>query len=368
MSIFRNLLIANSKTSNLINGIFLESIIFDGNSFIDTGIPYQTCTINTKIQFDYKDSRMLHGWGAQAGEYWGSNINNSYELGETTVLSNSDTTQVANIHIEVDASTTTTTLTVNNETISRTGNGSIPSGNYLIGCVNNNYNFYGKIYSHTVRNADGVLIQDLHPCLDPDGIPCFYDRVTGEYFYNQGVGNLSYIGHTKLTYLDTTSIYIDTGVIPTLHTSFELETAIAPRYKNGRDLFGSRNSHDSNGAFGIFANSTYNTFGFYRWGNTIECTLVDTLSHTYYLSNSIAKIDDITYSLPSGTTTNNNIYPLVIGGFNDNGIIYPAPQKVKSCRIWENNILIRYLIPVVRADGMECLFDLVEDKYYERKY
>ena len=141
MSIFRNLLIANSKTSNLINGIFLESIIFDGNSFIDTGIPYQTCTINTKIQFDYKDSRMLHGWGVQAGEYWGSNINNSYELGEITVLSNSDTTQVANIHIEVDASTTTTTLTINNETISRVGNGSIPSGNYLIGCVNNNYNF-----------------------------------------------------------------------------------------------------------------------------------------------------------------------------------------------------------------------------------
>lgn len=368
MSIFTSLLISTKKKiSSLIDGIFLESIVFDGNSFIDTGVNYQSCTINTKMAFDYKNTRMLHGWGLQASEYWGSNSDNLFELGEDTLLTNSDTTQVSNIEIVVDALTNTTILTINDNTIYRTGNGSIPNNTYKLGGLGE-YGFYGKVYSHSIKDANGVLIQDLRPCLDSDGNPCFYDKVTGNYFYNQGSGIFSYIGHKKISQLDTTSVYIDTNVIPTLNTSFEIETAIAPSYKNGRDLFGSKNSENDSGAFGIFANSSNNTFGFYRWGNTIECILVDTLSHIYYLSNNKAIIDGVEYSLPEGINTNNNIYTLTIGGFNNNGMIYPAPQKVKSCKIWENNILIRYLIPVLRADGTECMFDEVEQKYYERIY
>lgn len=368
MSIFRNLLIAKNKLGNLIDGFFIESIVFNGNSYIDTGINYQSCTINTRMSFDYKDSRMLHGWGEQASEYWGSNIDNEFELGETTLLNNSDTTQVHNIEIVVDATSNTTTLIVDGITISRTGNGSIPSNTYKIGCVNNNYYFYGKVYSHSVKNENGIIIQDLRPCLDSDNIPCFYDKISGKFYYNKGNGDFKYIGHTRLKELDTSGIYIDTEVIPTLNTSFELTTSIGPSYTNGRDLFGSRNSDNSTGAFGILSNSINNTIGFYRWGNQIECILIDTLPHTYYLSNNKAIIDNIEYSFPSGVNTNNNIYNLIIGAFNHNGHLYPASQKVKECKIWENDILVKYFIPVVRADGMECMFDLISEKYHERKY
>ena len=59
MSIFRNLLIAKNKLGNLIDGFFVESIVFNGNSYIDTGINYQSCTINTRMSFDYKGSRNI---------------------------------------------------------------------------------------------------------------------------------------------------------------------------------------------------------------------------------------------------------------------------------------------------------------------
>ena len=368
MSIFRNLLIAKKNNiSKLIDGMFLESIVFDGNSFIDTGINYQSCIINTKMSFDYNGTRMLHGWGEQAGEYWGSNISNKYELGENTFLENSDTTQINDIKISVDAINNTTTLIVNGETLTRTGNGSIPNNTYKIGSIGA-YNFHGKVCYHSVRDINGVLIQELKPCLDSDGIPCFYDTVSDSYFYNQGSGKFNYIGHTSLKELNTSGIYIDTGVIPTLNTSFEIETSIASNYINGRELFGSTNSENTDGSFGILSNSSNNTFGFYRWGNNVECIFVDTLSHIYYLSNTKAKIDGVEYSLPEGVNTNNNTYTLTIGGFNRSGVIYPAPQKVKKCQIWENNILIRYFIPVLRADGIECMFDEVEQKYYERLY
>lgn len=35
---------------------------------------------------------------------------------------------------------------------------------------------------------DSVLVLDFIPVLDPDGVPCMYDRVTDSFFYNQGTG------------------------------------------------------------------------------------------------------------------------------------------------------------------------------------
>lgn len=42
--------------------------------------------------------------------------------------------------------------------------------------------YYVQIYSDT------TLVRDFIPVLDLSGVPCMYDRVTKEYFYNQGTG------------------------------------------------------------------------------------------------------------------------------------------------------------------------------------
>lgn len=35
---------------------------------------------------------------------------------------------------------------------------------------------------------NGVLIRDFRPCVDFDGVPCMYDEVSQEFYYNAGTG------------------------------------------------------------------------------------------------------------------------------------------------------------------------------------
>lgn len=46
----------------------------------------------------------------------------------------------------------------------------------------------GKIYYCQIYD-NGVLVRDMIPVLDSDGIPCMYDMVSGEFFYNAGTGD-----------------------------------------------------------------------------------------------------------------------------------------------------------------------------------
>lgn len=44
-----------------------------------------------------------------------------------------------------------------------------------------------RVYSMQILD-NGNLIRDFIPVLDSYGVPCMYDRVTNEFFYNQGTG------------------------------------------------------------------------------------------------------------------------------------------------------------------------------------
>ena len=44
-----------------------------------------------------------------------------------------------------------------------------------------------RIYSCQIYDND-VLVRDLWPCYDPDGVACMYDKVSEAYFYNAGTG------------------------------------------------------------------------------------------------------------------------------------------------------------------------------------
>lgn len=54
------------------------------------------------------------------------------------------------------------------------------------------YNWQCHIYEYQYYK-DGVLTQDLKPCLDGDNTPSFYDTVSGSVLYNSGTGSLGYI-------------------------------------------------------------------------------------------------------------------------------------------------------------------------------
>jgi len=48
-----------------------------------------------------------------------------------------------------------------------------------------------RIYSCWIE-VDGVLVRDLIPVLDWDDVPCLFDNVSEEFFYNKGTGTFKY--------------------------------------------------------------------------------------------------------------------------------------------------------------------------------
>ena len=47
-----------------------------------------------------------------------------------------------------------------------------------------------KIYSCKVEDADGAIVRDIVAAEDASGVPCLYDNVTKQFFYNRGSGKL----------------------------------------------------------------------------------------------------------------------------------------------------------------------------------
>lgn len=47
-----------------------------------------------------------------------------------------------------------------------------------------------KIYSCKIEDADGAIVRDIVAAEDASGVPCLYDKVTKQFFYNRGSGVL----------------------------------------------------------------------------------------------------------------------------------------------------------------------------------
>lgn len=62
------------------------------------------------------------------------------------------------------------------------------NGNNIANALNGTKIYYSKIWN----SKNNELLQDLMPCLDSNNVPCFYDKVTTQLFYNQGTGDFNY--------------------------------------------------------------------------------------------------------------------------------------------------------------------------------
>lgn len=170
---------------------FVTSILFDGASYIDTGMAHQTCDIECDIRFEETGTRQLMGFGAGTGQYWGAGatgifdyMNGTNALDRTLVVLNVDTTDI--------------TITVNADGVTRkSSKGSqVTQLTYRIGgaptgVASTSYWCTCEVWRNKFK-VDGVVIQDLRPYVDENNVACFKDVVTGNLFYNQGTGTLGY--------------------------------------------------------------------------------------------------------------------------------------------------------------------------------
>ena len=181
-------------------------------------------------------------------------------------------------------------------------------------------------------------------------------------------GNL-YWADSNIYLESSTTQYINTGVVPDLDTAVEIEMADNSNLTYG--LFGVKTglSANTNEGFGISLDN--GVFGFFRNGSQITTISKDNNFHVYYLSNTEASVDGVSYNFAASTTPISVQQPMYMFGFNHNGAAYDKAIKIKYLKIWSGSTLVRHFVPVpaglvignytVPSNGM---FDIVTQTFY----
>ena len=170
--------------------------------------------------------------------------------------------------------------------------------------------------------------------------------------------------HTELEYIEFVDMaYIDTGYIPGDNTAFEFEAVFN---RGAQCWYGSISiiplvhsrfhggAETASGRICIYTNHGNRT-------DSIEKSN-DEEFHTYHISKSLCRLDEIESSADLSIPQ----LSLYIGNRNSERINSPITYTMNRCRyakIYENNELVRYYIPVLK-NGTYCMYDQIQGKYY----
>lgn len=151
--------------------------------------------------------------------------------------------------------------------------------------------------------------------------------------------------------------FIDTGFKPNQNTKVEIKMQSSNQDGDSVWIFGCQTSWGSNG----FAVSTHTAeFGY---STTItDVNFYDGSDHTIIFDKGVLKKDGSTIWTGSGTFQ--TIYNMYISGINAAGTGISLIGKIYYAKIWDNGTLIRDYLPCLDKDGVACLYDKVEKKYY----
>lgn len=219
------------------------------------------------------------------------------------------------------------------------------------------YNFYRgfrKIAGYLTKQVSGTNIS-ISDNLTP----------TGKIFEINGASSqataLLPSTYTQIDYLQSSGTqFINTGFIPNQDTSVETKTDVPN--PNNTYLYGSRINYNVN-AFGLTSTSAVQYVSHYN--NTIGNIAINSTL------NVIKKDKNLTYL--NGTLVNTQAYgtftcpgPMYLFALNNNGTpSFQTSFKLYYCKIWDNGVLVRYMIPCKRnSDNVLGMYDIVNNVFY----
>lgn len=375
MSLFRDLLIEKKRKPYYCEVEYLEST---GTQWIDTGYNINTTTDEVTVYFQLitteKYSWLMgeHDTGARFGIGSGDKTNlrniaygnSTYKVNDTEVYNsqhyfnaNSNGVYVNSTLVHTfESFSSTSTIYLFNLNISGGGNGAS-----------------GKIWRYT-HKRNGVLIRDLIPVLDWSYVPCLYDKVSGQLFYNQGTGTFSY--GREIHYVDyiesTGTQYIDCGLKGNLNTAYSI-TSLSTQTEKQCVLFGSRSSATSNAISTIMTSANANNdFGNYNLTRqTVNLNVLNDIITIYNSKNkrsvynhTTGITDTTTTTYSTSFTTPTNLYiAYKSSGFAS--VHYNFIGKIYDCKIWDNEALIRDYYPAIDENGVGFMFDKVTHTIFD---
>lgn len=258
---------------------------------------------------------------------------------------------------------------------------------YLLGYneagASSRYRFSAKLYSFQVyaySYPNGQLLMDLVPVFDNKlRKPCLYDRLDHKLYYNAGTGEFLYKpkNPVELEYLESNGLQcIDSGVC--LDTSSDIKTVVEleiPLFnKYGPMLFGGAMS-TSNNLYTCHISQEDNKYYLnFKYGQTNDDYIVRqeinlNQKYTVTISRNYFSVDDIQYENPNSANkfeankTNINLFCINLFCTSANHWI-GSSVRIYSAKIYKDDVLIRDFIPILDTDGVLCLYDKIESKYY----
>jgi len=229
-----------------------------------------------------------------------------------------------------------------------------------------------KLYNMAIYDHNSTLVRDYIPAQDGNGIVCLYDCVTKQYYYNQGTGSFysNQSDSIPVNYLTCDgNQYINTGFVPDENTRVVFNYEILQQDAIGYyTLFSSRNN-ECRQAFCIYSqnvniapHSMLSSYGeqsdiTFQY-NMIGRHIVDANKNQISFDNIV--IGEHQY-IPFDATCELRLFR---DNQPDGGDGHGFVGRLYSCKIYDNDILIRDYLPMIDYRGIACLYDRVEQRYY----
>lgn len=238
-----------------------------------------------------------------------------------------------------------------------------------------------KIYRFKISENEKI-IRDFIPCLDNDGVPCMYDLVNDEVYYNQGDGHFNYprnypssnynlpAGYKKCVYLQSDGTqWIDTGVIPDNETGLYF-SALQLSYG---DLIPFGVNEGSNW---IYPPRFKHKDLHYKWGSSnVKMELTwdkadDLIFHSSLnlYGSKVAKFDSEDTDVESYITSQTGTYtlPIWLFSYNSGGAYHSYygnwAGRIYRAQITQRDSLIHDYVPCLDVDNRPCMYDLIEQE------
>lgn len=174
-------------------------------------------------------------------------------------------------------------------------------------------------------------------------------------------------GYKQLEYIQSSGTqYIDTGYYPKWNTRVVMDVQMSP-YSASRSPFGCRNSNSAtaSAAFLVMQTGT-NTLRSDYFGSSKTLTLTDSTDQrlTIDQNKNVLTVNgqSVTNTAASSGTS---AYTLLLFTYGNSGSAgSKTSMALYSCKIYENDVLVRDFIPCKNASGTAGLWDDVNSVFY----
>lgn len=228
-----------------------------------------------------------------------------------------------------------------------------------------------KIYYLQIYQSDELVFDGI-PVLDSNNIPCLYDKVSKQFFYNQGTGEFSYgIEELECPKID----YVEYMEFPSESVNYRFDTGLP--FDNTWSKIEIKFNTMNNNAYSTLINTSNEHYSLSSFSLRYNYGVIFFVSKTNKTNNNNFQIGEYNGVFQKNTDITLTYTPL---NWNINGIDYPMnvesidsstgnlilcysdmySNRLYSYKVWDvNGELIQYLQPSVDDNEVVFLYDII---------